>query len=280
GALTSGGLDRLVESAIADRPAQQAGQQPQAGGHGGTRTGEPPAPGRPRPADPVDGSPTPAPRGPGRFGGGPRAGGGDGPDPLATESPAAGGPRALADEPTPRKPSAGFRTEVNELETDLPPPSGRNGPRVTRFDDLADDVARVRTFWERFKTFTREQLRERFRAIADDVRSGRRTLEEVMPECAALACEASRRTTGKAPYDEQIAGAIGLARGQIVRMLTGEGKTLAGALAAVVRALEARDAAGRPVAGRGVQWMALNPTDLLSAARTVRPIADLLGIRT
>src|SRR5690606_21064359 len=138
GALTSGGLDRLVESAIADRPAQQAGQQPQAGGQGGTRTVEPPAPGRPRPADPVDGSPTPAPRGTDRFGGGQRPGGGDGPDPLATENPAAGGPRALADEPTPRKPSAGFRTEVNELETDLPPPSGRNGPRVTRFDDLVD----------------------------------------------------------------------------------------------------------------------------------------------
>ncbi|OLT04524.1 hypothetical protein BJF90_22060 [Pseudonocardia sp. CNS-004] len=86
------------------------------------------------------------------------------------------------------------------------------------------------------------------------------------------------RRNGKEPTDKQIAGALALADGNVIQMLTGEGKTLTGALAAPVRALDARDVAGRPLAGKGVQWMALNPTDLLSAVRTVRPIARGLGL--
>ncbi|MCX5660247.1 MAG: hypothetical protein NTW19_11065 [Planctomycetota bacterium] len=53
---------------------------------------------------------------------------------------------------------------------------------------------------------------------------------------AAMAAvrEVARRTTGENPYQVQIMGALGLFHGQIVEMVTGEGKTLTAAVATAV----------------------------------------------
>ena len=53
----------------------------------------------------------------------------------------------------------------------------------------------------------------------------------------ALAAETMRRTLGKTPYDTQILAAWLMLNGRLVEMATGEGKTLAAALAAAVAAL-------------------------------------------
>lgn len=58
----------------------------------------------------------------------------------------------------------------------------------------------------------------------------------------AIAREVSLRTLGKRPYPVQIMGAAGMIRGWIIEMATGEGKTIAAAVAASVMALS-----GRPV---------------------------------
>ncbi|MHA6628428.1 preprotein translocase subunit SecA [Pseudonocardia sichuanensis] len=273
-----GGRSGAQRGAAADDAAGRAGDD------GTPATGDP-APTGPRPADPADPVLPTAPRSGDRLGGGQRPStGGDGPDPLATGAGGGSGPRPRPEEPAPARPAKGHPTEPDPLTSDLPPPGpdgtpARQGsePPARTNGDLSPEVAQVRTFWEEFRQLSDAQLRNRYRELADDVRSERKKIDEVAVECTALACEASRRN-GKAPHDEQIEGALALVRDDLIEMRTGEGKTLTGALAAVVRGLDARDAAGNPGVHRGVQWMALNPKDMRSAVRTVRPIAERLGL--
>ncbi len=75
---------------------------------------------------------------------------------------------------------------------------------------------------------------------AADRRADERHAVASFAEACALACEAARRGIGLEPRPEQILAAAGLFRGQVVELATGEGKTLAAAIAAAVFALEGR----------------------------------------
>ena len=86
------------------------------------------------------------------------------------------------------------------------------------------------------------EIRARIDAIAAVLRTLdgdalKAALDKELPEILAAAREASRRTTGMRPYDEQILGAIVLHQGKIAEMRTGEGKTLVGPLGATVNAV-------------------------------------------
>ncbi|HEY0944742.1 MAG TPA: DEAD/DEAH box helicase [Opitutaceae bacterium] len=72
-------------------------------------------------------------------------------------------------------------------------------------------------------------------------RSGARN-SEAAEESLALVAELAARTLGLRPYRVQLMAALGLVRGRLVEMATGEGKTLSIALAAAVSGW-----AGRPV---------------------------------
>lgn len=87
-------------------------------------------------------------------------------------------------------------------------------------------------------------------------------------EVLALAAEAARRGLGTEPFREQLLAAAAMLDGFAVEMDTGEGKTLAGAVAA----------AGFALAGRTVHVVSVN--DYLAArdAAWMRPMYDLLGI--
>ena len=65
--------------------------------------------------------------------------------------------------------------------------------------------------------------------------------------CAA-GREAAWRALGERPFDVQLLGTLAMLSGQVAEMATGEGKTLAGALAA----------AGHALAGRPVHVMSVN----------------------
>jgi preprotein translocase subunit SecA len=68
------------------------------------------------------------------------------------------------------------------------------------------------------------QLRERFVRGRQD--------EETVRRALAATREAARREIGEEPYIVQLMGALALYNGRIVQMLTGEGKTLTGSIAA------------------------------------------------
>jgi preprotein translocase subunit SecA len=93
-------------------------------------------------------------------------------------------------------------------------------------------------------------------------------LDRELPEILAAAREASRRTTGMRPYDEQILGAIVLHQGKIAEMRTGEGKTLVGPLGATVNA----------VGGRGVHVVTVNDYLARRDARWMGPIFAFMGL--
>src|SRR5262245_7285464 len=81
-----------------------------------------------------------------------------------------------------------------------------------------------------------------------------------MVAACSLAREAAHRGLGERPFDVQILGALAMLSGQIAEMATGEGKTLAAAVAAFGHVLR-----GEPVhvltvndylARRDAEWMA------------------------
>ena len=96
-----------------------------------------------------------------------------------------------------------------------------------------------------------------FRALARDARDD--------GEFCAVGREAARRALGERPFDVQLIGTLAMLQGQIAEMATGEGKTLAGALAAARYALTGRSVQVASVndylARRDAEWMrpALRP---------------------
>ncbi|MEV5571488.1 accessory Sec system translocase SecA2 [Spirillospora sp. NPDC052269] len=89
-----------------------------------------------------------------------------------------------------------------------------------------------------------------------------------LAELCALGREAARRTLGERPYDVQLVGTLALLRGQVAEMATGEGKTLAGAIAA----------AGYALRGRRVHVMSVNDYLARRDAEWMGPLYELLGV--
>ena len=87
-------------------------------------------------------------------------------------------------------------------------------------------------------------------------------------EICALSREAARRALGERPYDVQLLGALAMLAGQVAEMATGEGKTLAGAIAA----------AGYALRGRSVQVMSVNDYLARRDAQWMRGVYGLLGV--
>jgi preprotein translocase subunit SecA len=87
-------------------------------------------------------------------------------------------------------------------------------------------------------------------------------------EVCALAREAADRALGQRPFDVQVLGALGLMSGHVVEMATGEGKTLAGAVAA----------AGFALGGRKVHVVSVNDYLAQRDAEWMGPLYDLLGV--
>ena len=112
---------------------------------------------------------------------------------------------------------------------------------------------------------------------AHETRVGRLTDDELTAaaqagpddaEFCALAREAARRALGERPYDVQLLGTLVLLSGNVAEMATGEGKTLAGALAA----------AGYALRGHRVHVMSVNDYLARRDAEWMRPVYDLLGV--
>ena len=85
----------------------------------------------------------------------------------------------------------------------------------------------------------------------------------------ALAAEAARRSLGLEPFEGQLIAALALRRGMMIQMQTGEGKTLAVAMAA---ALGARD-------GTGVHVLTANDYLARRDAEWMGPLYRALGLR-
>jgi preprotein translocase subunit SecA len=103
--------------------------------------------------------------------------------------------------------------------------------------------------------------------LRDRARRGE-TPRELETDAFALAREASRRVLGLHPFDVQMLGALALGDGNVVEMLTGEGKTLAAVLPTYVHAL----------GGHGAHVLTFNDYLARRDAAWMGPVFEFLGL--
>ncbi|TDQ53827.1 accessory Sec system translocase SecA2 [Actinorugispora endophytica] len=89
-----------------------------------------------------------------------------------------------------------------------------------------------------------------------------------LAELCAVGREAARRALDERPFDAQLLGVMALLDGNVAEMATGEGKTLAGALAA----------AGFALRGQRVHVLSVNDYLARRDAEWMRPLYELLGV--
>jgi preprotein translocase subunit SecA len=111
------------------------------------------------------------------------------------------------------------------------------------------------------------EIESRARELRDAMRSAE-TAESSMPACLALAAEACRRNLGLEPYAEQLVAAAAMCGPKVAQLQTGEGKTLAAALAACYGAMR----------GGGTHILTANDYLARRDAEWMRPIYEALGL--
>ncbi|HYB80546.1 MAG TPA: accessory Sec system translocase SecA2 [Mycobacterium sp.] len=89
-----------------------------------------------------------------------------------------------------------------------------------------------------------------------------------IPQFLAIAREAAERSTGLRPFDVQLLGALRMLAGDVIEMATGEGKTLAGAIAA----------AGYALGGRHVHVVTINDYLARRDAEWMGPLLEAMGL--
>ena len=126
---------------------------------------------------------------------------------------------------------------------------------LTRFSAIADSVIALE---EEYSKLTDDELKAKTTEFKQRLASGE-TLEDIKVEALATVREASYRVIGEKPFKTQILCALTLHYGNIAEMKTGEGKTLAGAQAAYLNALEGKGVhiitVNEYLAGRDAEWM-------------------------
>jgi preprotein translocase subunit SecA len=95
-----------------------------------------------------------------------------------------------------------------------------------------------------------------------------KALDDVLPEVFAMTREAMKRTLGMRHFDVQLVGGAVLHQGKIAEMRTGEGKTLAAPLAAILNSLT----------GRGVHIVTVNDYLARRDPQWMGPIYHFLGV--
>jgi len=118
---------------------------------------------------------------------------------------------------------------------------------------IARIVARINDFEPRAKELTDDQMRERIAQLRAEIEPAApekqaALLEQHLPEVFAITREAGLRRLGERAFDVQLMAGVVLHEGRIAEQKTGEGKTLASTLPAVLNALT----------GRGVHVVTVN----------------------
>jgi len=139
----------------------------------------------------------------------------------------------------------------------------RNDRVVKKYQQKVNQISSLES---KYQSMTDEELKEEFKKIRNLVQNEEKPLDEVLVEAFAIIREASVRTLQLRPHDVQLIGAMVLNDGNIAEMKTGEGKTLVGAIAVCLNAIE----------NKGVHVVTVN--DYLAArdAETLKPLYEFL----
>lgn len=97
-------------------------------------------------------------------------------------------------------------------------------------------LGQVKKYFDQMKALSDEELAHMTVVFKERLANGA-TLDELLPEAFAVACEADFRVLGMFPHDAQILGAIALHQGYLAELNTGEGKTLVATMPLYLNAL-------------------------------------------
>lgn len=109
---------------------------------------------------------------------------------------------------------------------------------------------------------------EQLRKAAGLLKLGDLAESDDISQFLAIAREAGERATGLRPFDVQLLGALRMLAGDVIEMATGEGKTLAGAIAA----------GGYALAGRHVHVVTINDYLARRDAEWMGPLLEAMGL--
>ncbi len=132
-----------------------------------------------------------------------------------------------------------------------------------------DAVLQIKRLAENFERLDEPAMRHQVELLRQAVRGGRDPASShlVVPGYA-LFVEAARRVLGASLFDVQLLAGLALSRRAIAEMQTGEGKTLAAALPALMHALS----------GRGVHVLTVNSYLAQRDYELLLPVFQLLGL--
>jgi preprotein translocase subunit SecA len=136
---------------------------------------------------------------------------------------------------------------------------------LTRYEALLPAVEKLEPELEKLSD---PELTERAGKLRERLDGTTAFTDDQLVEVCALGREAARRALDERAFDVQVLGTMGLLSGHVVQMETGEGKTLAGALAA----------AGHALRGKGVHVVTVNDYLARRDAEWMGPVYDLLGV--
>ncbi len=135
---------------------------------------------------------------------------------------------------------------------------------------IGKTVGQINALEAEIKAMSDEQLKEETESFKQQVQSGSKTLEDILPRAFAVCREGAVRVLGMRHYDVQMVGGVVLHRGQIAEMKTGEGKTLTATLAVYLNAL----------AGEGVHVVTVNDYLAKRDSEWMGKLYQFLGLTT
>lgn len=103
-------------------------------------------------------------------------------------------------------------------------------------DKLQPIVEKINSLEPEMEKLKDEDFPRKTQFFREKLAAGK-TLDDLLPEAFALIREAIKRTVGQRAFDVQLMAAVTLHRGRIAEQKTGEGKTLAAAIAAYLNGL-------------------------------------------
>ncbi|MDX4038047.1 preprotein translocase subunit SecA, partial [Aliarcobacter skirrowii] len=120
---------------------------------------------------------------------------------------------------------------------------------------------------DKYKKMSDDELKNEFNNLKKLVQNEEKSLDDILNDTFAIVRESSHRVLKMRPYDVQLIGAMVLHKGDIAEMKTGEGKTLVGAIAVCLNAME----------GKGVHVVTVNDYLAQRDANELKPLYEFLG---
>ena len=140
----------------------------------------------------------------------------------------------------------------------------KNILELKKYRKLADRILQLQ---QKYKGYSEEEFKETSQRFKERLKRGE-SLDALLPEAYALACEAIEQLFGFQLHKVQIMGAIALHGGNIAEMKTGEGKTVTAVLPVYLNALTCE----------GVHVVTVNEYLVRRDAEEMRPIYERLGL--